>query len=243
MMNHESCLKRQVIHQKNGLTREYKSNYSFFSNSGMPGQFIRHRTLLALFLCMQLFFQGMQMVRADAPADLLASVGSKGFLRRTKDFNKQASFSPKVNSDVFNVGTHPGVIANPPNGIGRVGAPNSAATSQSAYADLLLSPFAGSDISHANSPSLLKCNNQTRCIQPYLQLQHKFKVYYCKHYKHGVRFFYLVREGLLHHPNVLLTDDMAEADVIVYLPESAPWHRTECTNPDYLYKVRHVLCK
>lgn len=63
-----------------------------------------------------------------------------------------------------------------------------------------VSPSNGTDI---RSPvPLIKCHNQTRCIQPYLQLQHTFKVYFCKHHKHGVRFFFLAREGLLLHPNI-----------------------------------------
>jgi hypothetical protein len=99
----------------------------------------------------------------------------------------------------------------------------------------LVSPSDGTDIS---SPiPLLKCNNQTRCIKPYLQLQHRFKVYFCKHVGHGVRFYFLTREGLLQHPLVDLVDNMEYADVIVYLPESAPWHKTECTKPEYFHKT------
>jgi len=98
-----------------------------------------------------------------------------------------------------------------------------------------VSPSNGTDIRFP--VPLIKCHNQTRCIQPYLQLQHTFKVYYCKHHKHGVRFFFLAREGLLLHPNVQLVDSMKEADVIVYLPESAPWHKTECTDPAFFHKT------
>jgi len=98
-----------------------------------------------------------------------------------------------------------------------------------------VSPSNGTDIRFP--VPLIKCHNQTRCIQPYLQLQHTFKVYYCKHHKHGVRFHFLAREGLLLHPNVQLVESMEEADVIVYLPESAPWHKTECTNPAFFHKT------
>lgn len=98
-----------------------------------------------------------------------------------------------------------------------------------------ISPSNGTDIS---SPvALIKCSNQTSCIHPYLQLQHVFKVYYCKHVGHGVRFYFLAREGLLQHPNLVLVDDMADADVIVYLPESAPWKKTECNRPEYFSKT------
>jgi len=97
------------------------------------------------------------------------------------------------------------------------------------------SPSPGTDIT--NPMQLTKCDNQTQCIQPYLQLQHKFKAYYCKHVGHGVRFYFLAREGLLHHPNIELVDDMESADVIVYLPESAPWKKTECKNPAYFHKT------
>ena len=50
-------------------------------------------------------------------------------------------------------------------------------------------------------------------------MQQKLKVYYCKHpVRYGVRFYYLVREGLLLHPNVDFTHDIEAADYIVYLP-------------------------
>jgi len=100
---------------------------------------------------------------------------------------------------------------------------------------VLASPGAGTDIS---SPiPLLKCHNQTSCIKPYLQLQQRFKVYYCKHVGHGVRFYYLTREGLLQHPLLDMVDSPEEADVVVYLPESAPWKKTECTNPAHFHKT------
>ena len=40
------------------------------------------------------------------------------------------------------------------------------------------------------------CLNQTRCIQPQLQLRQHFFVYYCKHVGHGVRFYFLVRKSI-----------------------------------------------
>jgi hypothetical protein len=41
----------------------------------------------------------------------------------------------------------------------------------------------------------------------------------------GVRFYYLMRDGLRAHPRVRLLDfrSIAHADYIVYLPNSAPW--------------------
>lgn len=84
---------------------------------------------------------------------------------------------------------------------------------------------------------MISCNNQTQCIQPYLQLKNTYNVYYCKHVGHGVRFYYLAREGLLLHPKIRLVENIADADVIIYLPESAPWHKTECNNPLYWNKT------
>lgn len=60
------------------------------------------------------------------------------------------------------------------------------------------------------------------------------QIYFCKHpVRFGVRFYYLVREGLLLHPNVQLYDELNvdildEIDYVIYLPGSAPWHKTEC---------------
>jgi hypothetical protein len=91
--------------------------------------------------------------------------------------------------------------------------------------------------SSAHPISQIKCNNQTQCIQPYLQLQKTYNVYYCKHASHGVRFYYLVREGLLLHPKINLVSTPEAADIVVYLPESANWHKTECANPAYRNKT------
>jgi len=98
-----------------------------------------------------------------------------------------------------------------------------------------LSPSNGTDLHHP--VSLIKCNNQTRCVQPYLQLDTEYKVYYCKKVSHGVRFYYLVREGLLHHPNIHLVESPQEADIVVYLPESAAWKKTECADPQLRSKT------
>ncbi len=98
-----------------------------------------------------------------------------------------------------------------------------------------VSPNNGTDISQPIQ--LAKCNNQTRCVSPFLELQPTFSVYYCKHTGHGVRFYYLVREGLLLHPNINLVDAPDIADVIVYLPTSSPWHKTECSKPEYMTKT------
>jgi hypothetical protein len=104
-----------------------------------------------------------------------------------------------------------------------------------------VSPRSGSDISGAqNQLSILRCPNQSKCIVPELQLKPKNKVYLCKHpVRHGVRFYFLVREGLLLHPNVILVDEehVDEADYVFYLPGSSPWHRTECTNSSLADKL------
>jgi len=98
------------------------------------------------------------------------------------------------------------------------------------------SPRNGTDISPHKHAELLQCPTQTKCIEPALQLEKKVKVYLCKHpTRHGVRFYYLAREGLSLHPNVDLVteEDINQADFIIYLPGSAPWHLTECTNASY----------
>ena len=96
-----------------------------------------------------------------------------------------------------------------------------------------ISPRNGTDISASQQMSLLLCPNQSKCIVPELQLEVKLKIYFCKHpVRQGVRFYFLMKEGLLLHPNVQLVDeaDMYNADFVIYLPGSAPWHKTECTN-------------
>jgi hypothetical protein len=99
-----------------------------------------------------------------------------------------------------------------------------------------ISPSNGTDI--VSYPiALIKCENQTSCIHPKLQLERIFKVYYCKHVGHGVRFYFLVREGLLLHPKIVLVSKPEVADVIVWLPESAPWHKSECAKAAYQNKT------
>jgi hypothetical protein len=94
------------------------------------------------------------------------------------------------------------------------------------------SPSNGTDvISHPTA--VVRCANQTSCIQPELQLATVFNIYYCKHVSYGVRFYFLVREGLLLHPNVNLVDDPTHADLIVWLPGSAEWQKSECKDPKY----------
>ena len=104
-----------------------------------------------------------------------------------------------------------------------------------------VSPRPGTDMStEAQRMALLRCPNQSRCIVPELQLQKQYKVYYCRHpVRSGVRFYYLMREGLLLHPNVELVEekDMHVADWVIYLPGSAPWHKTECTNVSLAQKM------
>ena len=88
--------------------------------------------------------------------------------------------------------------------------------------------------------SFLTCENQSQCITPRLQLATTFKVYMCKHTSSGgVRFYYLTRDGLLLHPNIIVMEtlDVAMVDFIVYLPNSSPWHKTECNNTAYANKL------
>jgi hypothetical protein len=100
------------------------------------------------------------------------------------------------------------------------------------------SPRNGTDIDPQNQMALLMCPNQSKCIVPELQLQAKFKVYFCQHAtKQGVRFFFLAREGFLLHPNIEMVSNIMSADYVVYLPGSAPWHLTECTNASYASKM------
>jgi hypothetical protein len=54
---------------------------------------------------------------------------------------------------------------------------------------------------------------------------------------YGVRFFYLVNEGLLLHPLLHLVDSPSAADIVLYLPESAAWERSECNKPEYASKL------
>ena len=103
-----------------------------------------------------------------------------------------------------------------------------------------ISPRPGTDISENNRNEILKCPNQSKCIIPELQLQPKLKIYLCKHpVRQGVRFYFLTREGLLLHPNVELVsyNSINTADFIVYLPGSAPWHRTECNSTNLADKL------
>ncbi len=104
------------------------------------------------------------------------------------------------------------------------------------HTDPHLSPMNGTDIS-SHPASLIKCHNQSRCIQPQLQLNKVFKVYFCKHIAYGVRFFYLAREGLLLHPNIHLVSDPNDAEIVVYLPVSSEWKKSECNNVLYRRKM------
>ncbi len=59
-----------------------------------------------------------------------------------------------------------------------------------------ISPRFGSDISLQHQTSLLLCVNQSKCIIPELQLQKKYKIYLCEKTGGGVRFHFLVTEGI-----------------------------------------------
>lgn len=54
---------------------------------------------------------------------------------------------------------------------------------------------------------------------------------------YGVRFYYLVQEGLLLHPKIKLVTSPDLADIILYLPESAAWEKSECNKPEYAPKL------
>lgn len=101
-----------------------------------------------------------------------------------------------------------------------------------------ISPANGTDVI-THPIAVIKCSNQTLCIQPKLQLLPTYDVYYCKHVGHGVRFYFLVKEGLLLHPNIRLVDDINKAQIVVYLPVSAPWEISECSDPKF--KSRTVV--
>ena len=114
----------------------------------------------------------------------------------------------------------------------------------------LKSPTPGTDLGDDVKAmvNLIKCHNQSSCIMPELQLEKKFKVYYCARTAFGIRFYYLVHEGLLLHPNIELTPNIDDAEVVVYLPTSSPWHKSECGNEKYYSKLLvldegKVLCR
>ncbi len=54
---------------------------------------------------------------------------------------------------------------------------------------------------------------------------------------YGIRFYYLVREGLLLHPNLQMVEHPDMADIVLYLPESAAWDKSECNQPEYASKL------
>lgn len=99
-----------------------------------------------------------------------------------------------------------------------------------------ISPANGTDVI-THPIAVIKCSNQTLCIQPKLQLLPTYDVYYCKHVGHGVRFYFLVKEGLLLHPNIRLVDDINKAQIVVYLPVSAPWEISECSDAKFKSKT------
>lgn len=102
------------------------------------------------------------------------------------------------------------------------------------------SPRDGTDYNDDNQFIILGCIHQSKCIIPAIELQVKLKVYLCLNSaKHGIRFYFLVKEGLAMHPNieVVVQKDINTADFIMYLPGSAPWHKTECTNKEYMNRL------
>lgn len=100
----------------------------------------------------------------------------------------------------------------------------------------LKSPGLGTDVI-SDPLTVLKCFNQSRCITPQLNLDRTFRVYFCRHIKYGVRFFYLARESVLLHPRVVLVNDPHDAEVVIYLPVSSEWDKSECNNPALRHKT------
>ena len=99
--------------------------------------------------------------------------------------------------------------------------------------DVLVSPSEGTDITKSID-ELLTCHNQIKCIKPQLQFDKKVRIYLCKQVapneriRYGIRFHYLIEEGLSRHPNVELVADKSKAEVIFYLPYSSVWSKSEC---------------
>lgn len=100
---------------------------------------------------------------------------------------------------------------------------------------MMTSPTPGSDISRPFQ--LLKMYNISHHIVPKLELTRTFNVYFCKHTGDGIRFYYVAREGLLLHPRINLVDNPDNAEIIIYLPVSAAWTKTECNKPQYKNKT------
>lgn len=77
----------------------------------------------------------------------------------------------------------------------------------------------------------LGCFNQSACVSPVIQVKKPFSIYLCdKVGRHGARFYFLLSDGLAKHPAVRLVKDIDAADLVLFLPASSPWHRSECTN-------------
>lgn len=82
-----------------------------------------------------------------------------------------------------------------------------------------------------NIDKLLKCVNQSSCILPSLEVTVRFKIYLCKRLSRiGIRFYTLVKEGFIRHPAVDLVSSIIDAEYVIYLPGSTPWHKTECSD-------------
>ena len=65
-----------------------------------------------------------------------------------------------------------------------------AASASETRPPLFVSPSNGTDIS-THPIAVIKCFNQTQCIQPKLQLVKSYDAYLCKHIGQGVRFYFL----------------------------------------------------
>lgn len=81
---------------------------------------------------------------------------------------------------------------------------------------------------------LLLCFNQSNCISPKLQFQRQIRIYMQSKVSFNccIRFYYLIREGLLLHPNVVLVhrSEMDSADFFIFLARSRPLSHTEFSN-------------
>jgi hypothetical protein len=118
--------------------------------------------------------------------------------------------------------------------------PQDSLTSSSSSSSSSSSTSISSPPSYDFDTSFLTCANQSLCLTPLLQVNIPIKLYLCKHTSQGgVRFFYLVRDGLLLHPHVHLVDQLNFdlIDYLIYLPNSSPWPKSECGDPRYASKL------
>lgn len=80
-------------------------------------------------------------------------------------------------------------------------------------------------------------SNQTN-ISPKLTLTNSYQIYYCKTTRQtGIRFDFLVREGLLLHPMINLVTSPDQATIVIMIPGSTNWKESECNKPEIIPKI------